>query len=169
MVIDFRHKNSHNSNIEIISYHPTYNVIGANDKIYPIPSVIRVTRYFNLYNKTITFSRKNLLIRDNFLCQYCGKNFPNNQLTYDHVVPKSRYKPDYRLSTNWTNIVTSCRTCNAKKGNKTPNEAGMKLLKNPCAPKYDKKYLSWHIDLHTIHIEDPCYDLWKPYLNINHE
>ena len=165
MIIDFRNRDKKNPPVEIIGYHSNCTVRGTNGQLFPIPSVIRINRYFNLYKKTMNFSRKNLFIRDNFLCQYCGKNFPNNQLTYDHVVPKSRYKPNYKLSTNWTNIVTSCRSCNARKGNKTPNEAVMNLIKNPYAPKYDVKYLSWYLELHTIHSDDPCYESWKPYLN----
>lgn len=169
MVLEFRHKDNTNSPIEILCYHENDSVCGTNDRLFLIPSVIKLNRYFNIYKRHITFSRKNLFIRDNFLCQYCGKHFPNNQLTYDHVVPKSRYKPNYRVSTNWTNIVTSCRSCNSKKGNKTPQEAGMNLIKNPYAPTYDLKYLSWHTDLLTIGIDNPSYEHWKPFIGKNHE
>lgn len=166
MVIDFRHRYNPNTPIDIIDYHPDNFVQGANNKKYPIPSIIRIKKFFNLYQKSINFSRKNLFIRDDYSCQYCGRNFPNNQLTYDHVIPKSRYKPNVKKSTNWTNIVTSCRACNAKKGNKTPQEAGMVLKNSPYIPKYDIKYLSWGTELSTISVDDPCYALWKPYINL---
>jgi 5-methylcytosine-specific restriction endonuclease McrA len=164
IIIDFKHKNNINSPIEIIAYHENGVVHGTDQKIFFIPSVVRIKKYFNIYSRKINFSRKNLFIRDNFSCQYCGKDFPNSQLTYDHVIPKSRYKPNLQSSTNWTNIVTSCRYCNAKKGNKTPQEAGMNLLKKPYAPNYDNKYLSWHTDLHTIYLDDPSYEPWKPFI-----
>lgn len=168
MIIDFRHKYNPNTPIDVIDYHPSNVVHGTNNKQYPIPSIIRIKKFFNLYQKSINFSRKNLFIRDNYSCQYCGRSLPNNQLTYDHVVPKSRYKPDCKKSTNWTNIVTSCRSCNAKKSNKTPQEAGMALLNSPYIPKYDTKYLSWGAELSTISIDDPCYILWKPYINLKY-
>lgn len=168
MVIDFRHKDNPNTPIDVIDYHPSNFVNGANDKVYPIPSIIRIKKFFNLYQKPINFSRKNLFIRDDYSCQYCGRSFPNNQLTYDHVVPKSRYKPNLKKCTNWTNIVTSCRACNARKGNKTPQEAGMVLINDPYIPKYDAKYLSWGAELSSISTDDPCYILWKPYINPKH-
>lgn len=169
VIIDFKNKDRHNSPVEVISYHENDRVIGTNDKVFLVPSIIRIKKYFNIYKKRINFSRKNLFIRDNFLCQYCGKTFPNNQLTYDHVVPKSRYKPDYKFSTNWNNIVTSCRICNTKKGNKTPQEAGMKLITSPYAPMYDAKYLSWHTELLNIEMSDPCYESWKPFITKKYE
>ncbi len=164
IIIDFKYKENNNSPIEILAYHENNFIHGVGQKVFFIPSIIRIKRYFNLYNKKINFSRKNLFIRDNFSCQYCGKGFPNNQLTYDHVVPKSRYKPDLKDSTNWTNIVTSCRHCNARKGDKTPQEAGMRLLTKPYIPNYENKYLSWHTELHTIYMDDPSYEVWKPFI-----
>jgi 5-methylcytosine-specific restriction endonuclease McrA len=72
-----------------------------------------------------------VLIRDNYTCQYCGKKFPVRQLTMDHVWPLSR---GGRKS--WKNIVTACQKCNQKKGCKTPQEAGMRLLNKPQEPKW---------------------------------
>lgn len=164
MIIDFKYKNNKSYPVDIIQYHGHCSVAVANGKTLAIPAIIKLNRYLNLYKNKVNFSRKNLFIRDNFLCQYCGNSFPNSQLTYDHVIPKCRYKPNLKNCTNWNNVVTSCRNCNAKKANKTPQEAGMALLKNPYVPKYDTKYLSWHVEMHTISKDDPCYELWKPYL-----
>jgi len=79
--------------------------------------------------KELSFSRKNILRRDNYTCQYCGTF--NNSLTVDHVVPKSRGG-----ETNWMNIVVACKTCNLKKGNRTPFEVDMQLRQLPRKPDY---------------------------------
>ena len=75
-------------------------------------------------------SRKSVFKRDNHICQYCQKSFGEKELTLDHVLPKSRGGKK-----SWTNIVSACKKCNQKKGDKTPAEAGMKLFKVPKKPK----------------------------------
>jgi 5-methylcytosine-specific restriction endonuclease McrA len=80
--------------------------------------------------KELPFCRENILVRDEFVCQYCGKKFPAAELTLDHVFPKSRLGPDI-----WENIVTCCKECNQKKADRTPKEARMKLLRRPYRPK----------------------------------
>lgn len=96
------------------------------------PAVIRL-RTFVKPNKHLTFykpfTRKNIYDRDNHKCQYCGKNVSLKKMTFDHVKPKSQGG-----LTNWRNIVCACWKCNAKKANKTPQEAGMKLIQKPYAP-----------------------------------
>lgn len=151
--------------IEILQYFNDRFIHGACDKKYPVPAIAKTIRYFNLYNKKINFSRHNLFIRDNYTCQYCGIKMCATQLTYDHIIPKCRFHDDKRLSTNWTNIVTACRPCNHKKGNRTPKEAGMKLIHSPIEPTYSVRYLPWFQELSTI---GSCYDIWKPFLN-NHQ
>jgi len=84
-------------------------------------------------------------------------------LTYDHVIPKSRYKKSYSKSTTWTNIVTSCKVCNSKKGNKTPQEANMELLNIPMIPKYSLKYLPWYTEALIIKDSDD-YSCWEPFI-----
>lgn len=75
------------------------------------------------------FSRKNVYIRDGYRCQYCDKRFPSSELNIDHVVPTSRGG-----KTTWTNTVLSCVACNDKKANRTPEEAGMTLIRQPQVP-----------------------------------
>ena len=152
--------------VDIISYYDDAFIRGVNDKKYPLPAVAKTNRYFNLYHKShINFSRHNLFIRDNHTCQYCGIELPACQLTYDHIIPKSRFNHNRKTSTNWTNIVTSCRKCNHKKGNRTPEEAGMVLINIPVVPKYSLKYLPWYRDLATIYQCQEQYNLWEPFLN----
>lgn len=144
----------HDISVEILSYHNSHSILGADNKKYAIPSIARTKFYYNIYNRKIKFSRKNLFIRDDFTCQYCGNQFPINQLTYDHVIPKSKYKKcNKQIATNWNNIVTSCSRCNKKKKDRTPQEAGMILLNDPKQPMYSHKFLPIHQDDFIIHKE----------------
>lgn len=98
--------------------------------VYEAPRVIRlrslVRQRWGVYN--VPFSRKALMVRDDFTCQYCGES--PSALTLDHIVPLSRGG-----STSWTNTVAACAKCNARKGNRTPEEAGMKLRRQPFQPR----------------------------------
>ncbi len=94
-----------------------------------VPAVIRLNRYIQISYKLITFSRKNIFLRDNYTCHYCSDQFRPKELTIDHVLPKSKGGWN-----NWDNVVTACIPCNKKKGNKTPEEAQMSLLKKPKTP-----------------------------------
>lgn len=94
------------------------------------PAVIRLRRAFKREVKPVKFSRVNVYARDEYRCQYCGERKPTDELTYDHVLPRSRGG-----KTTWTNIVTCCHDCNREKKNRTPEEAGMRLLKKPVQPK----------------------------------
>jgi 5-methylcytosine-specific restriction endonuclease McrA len=93
-----------------------------------LPVVIRVLNIVKRsQRRDIFFSKKNILRRDNFTCQYCGGT--DNSLTVDHVLPKSRGG-----KSNWINVVVACKSCNLKKGNRTPLEKGMRLLSKPSKP-----------------------------------
>jgi len=95
---------------------------------FPMPSVIRLNRYVNAPYKGVTLTRQNVFKRDNFECQYCGTR---RDLTLDHVLPSSRGGTH-----SWTNLVTACKRCNAKKGDYTPEEAEMVLKRKPHKPSY---------------------------------
>ena len=92
-----------------------------------LPTVIRLRNYIRVPYKEIPLTRRNLMHRDQYTCQYCKSK--THDLTIDHVVPKSRGGTD-----SWDNVVASCQKCNVKKGNRTPKEARMHLLKHPRAP-----------------------------------
>jgi 5-methylcytosine-specific restriction endonuclease McrA len=104
--------------------------VASPSRIVRIPSVAMLKSSVPANKKGVKFSRINVLTRDNFQCQYCGHRFPRRELNYDHVVPR-------RLGgkTVWDNIVTSCYGCNSRKAGRTPEQAGMKLLKKPLRPK----------------------------------
>lgn len=153
----FKIQNQRNPIIEILSYHD--DVVVGMSKTYPVPAVIKSNVYINTYRKHVKFSRRNLFLRDNHTCQYCGIQYQHNKLTYDHVIPKSKWKYE-QSPTCWHNIVTACYKCNRKKGNKTPIEAGMKLLNEPMVPSYHHKYLPWLHKLSNIEYSS----IWKDFL-----
>jgi len=95
---------------------------------FPMPSVIRLNRYVHAPYKGVTLTRQNIFKRDNFECQYCGTK---RDLTLDHVLPTSRGGPH-----SWLNLVTACKRCNTRKGDFTPEEAGMPLRHKPFKPSY---------------------------------
>jgi len=96
-----------------------------------VPEVILLLTYDSIPAQHVPFSRKNIYKRDNYTCQYCGKKFRPEDLTIDHVIPKSKGG-----ETTWENCVLACLWCNMKKGNRTLKEAGMKLLRKPEKPKW---------------------------------
>lgn len=122
-------------------------VIRTTDDEYSYPSVIRLRRYIRLPYAKIVLSRRNIMKRDRNVCQYCGTK---SDLTLDHVMPKSRGGRD-----SWENLVTACNTCNVRKGNRTPEEAGMPLKIAPYRPI--------HITFFQ-NMMNGVQDHWKPYL-----
>lgn len=103
-----------------------YDGIRINDK-YPLPEIIKLTKYVLVPYAEAVLSRKNIYLRDNHTCQYCGKSGGN--LTIDHVVPRSRGGRE-----TWGNMVVCCARCNNRKGDRTLEEAGIKLKGAPYRP-----------------------------------
>jgi len=122
--------------------------ISSPSTTFKIPSVIVLKRVVKFISNSLNVNRTNILWRDKNQCQYCGVFESPKDLTLDHVVPKSRGGDN-----TWTNLVTCCKSCNQKKRDRTPEEAGMGLLNKPKTPKYsilrDIKYISpsWKIYL----------------------
>ena len=103
---------------------------------FPIPQVIRLLgKLVKHIVPKVTYTRKNVHIRDNYTCQYCGSR---EQLTLDHVMPVSRGG-----KSTWENVVTACYPCNARKGSKTPEEAAMPLRVAPRKPSILMQ-IDWH-------------------------
>jgi 5-methylcytosine-specific restriction endonuclease McrA len=121
-------------------------------RVMPLPSVIRLLEYRRIPHQTRPLSRKNILMRDRYTCQYCGRTLPSAELTLDHVIPRSRGG-----ETAWENLVTCCHDCNNRKGNRTPEEAGMKLLR---LPRPFTLHTSRHIMRQLAHADER----WKKYL-----
>ena len=91
------------------------------------PTVIRLRQFVRVPYRQMPLTRRNVFQRDNHHCQYCGSG--SDPLSIDHVVPRSRGGPD-----SWENVTTACLSCNVRKGNRTPREAGMPLRQEPRRP-----------------------------------
>lgn len=110
------------------------------------PAVLRLTYPIKRSHFYVSFSRGALIKRDESSCSYCGQKLTPSEITVDHVIPKAQGG-----RSSFTNCVVSCFICNGKKSNKTPEEAGMILLRDPVHPSFasqfftrDKKF--WHED-----------------------
>lgn len=125
-----------------------------NDKVHSptvsleLPSVIKIKTYIKNNSMSVEISRKNILVRDNYTCQYCETY--SNALTVDHIIPKFRGGQDI-----WENLVGACKNCNQKKGTRTPEEAGMPLIKKPKRPN--------RIHYFQRYVKTKQTD-WRPYL-----
>ncbi|HID33344.1 MAG TPA: HNH endonuclease [Anaerolineae bacterium] len=133
----------------------TDQMIRAASAELPRPLVIRLRRYIKLpRNLAFPLTRRLVYARDQYTCQYCGGHFSASQLTMDHVIPKSRGGQK-----TWENIVTACKRCNQKKGNRTPDEAHMHLIRPPYRPRY--------VALVWLKAPDQRHPAWEKYLTGN--
>jgi 5-methylcytosine-specific restriction endonuclease McrA len=114
--------------VEILEYHNVY--VHSQFMQFRLPAVLKLKKFVkkSVYHR-IRFCRENIYLRDDHTCQYCGQHFDKRDLTLDHVLPASKGGPK-----TWSNVVTSCRPCNQRKGNRTPQQARMPLLKPPVEP-----------------------------------
>ncbi len=117
-----------------------------------VPRVIRLLWYDRLPKKNVRFNRRNIFARDKNRCQYCGQSFPTQELTLDHVKPRSQGG-----TACWENIVCCCIRCNVRKGGRTPAQAHMKLITEPVRPKRSP--------LLSIKLGNPKYESWKSFLD----
>ncbi|MDX2038532.1 MAG: HNH endonuclease [Isosphaeraceae bacterium] len=115
-----------------------------------VPEVLALTKHDRPRSNSVTFCRRNVFKRDHSTCQYCGCQPGSEELTIDHVVPRSQ---DGR--TTWENCVLACVSCNARKANRTPDQAGMKLRRAPFRPTWKPLY-----GLNTVRIES-----WSRFLS----
>ncbi|MBV8579339.1 MAG: HNH endonuclease [Candidatus Eremiobacteraeota bacterium] len=97
---------------------------------FPLPSVVRLLYFVKRHRKKVALTKKNVLLRDKYTCAYCGTH-SGREMTVDHVIPRSRGGRSV-----WENLVASCSTCNARKGDRTPDEARMPLRRVPREPRF---------------------------------
>ncbi|MBV8424829.1 MAG: HNH endonuclease [Candidatus Eremiobacteraeota bacterium] len=95
-----------------------------------MPSIIRMLYYIRRPMQKVALTKKNVLLRDDYTCQYCGVR-GERMMTVDHVVPRSRGGPS-----TWENLVCACMRCNNRKNNRSPQDSNMKLQRRPKTPKY---------------------------------
>lgn len=118
-----------------------------------VPRVIMLIVFDRLPRKEVKFTRHNIFERDQNRCQYCGAVFDRKDLNLDHVVPRDRGGP-----TTWENIVCSCIPCNTRKANRTPQEAGLRLVRKPRRPKW-RPFVQ-------VNFGFPCHESWKHFLDV---
>jgi 5-methylcytosine-specific restriction endonuclease McrA len=106
-------------------------VVHTVSRAIRVPRVILLQIYDRIPRAKVRFSRHNIYTRDNNTCQYCGQQLPRSELNLDHVVPRSRGG-----RTTWDNVVCCCVDCNVRKGARSPDQAGLKLLKIPTRPRW---------------------------------
>tara|TARA_R100001591_G_scaffold115659_2_gene131484 strand:+ start:272 stop:805 length:534 start_codon:yes stop_codon:yes gene_type:complete len=126
------------------------NEIKSVSDSFRLPAVIVLKRFVKYHFKVVSASRREIILRDNNTCQYCNLELPSEKLTLDHIMPKSKGGKN-----TWDNLVASCKKCNQKKGNRTPEQANMKLINKPVRPKYNI--------LRTIS-KNQISELWDDYL-----
>lgn len=118
-----------------------------------IPRVIVLLAFDRLPKRHVRFSRINLMARDNFQCQYCGRRPHRAELNLDHVVPRS-----LGGRSTWENVVTSCVDCNRRKGGRTPRQAYLKLKRKPERPRWTP--------LANLMWSSVRYQEWRPFLSV---
>lgn len=124
----------------------------ALSESYPVPLVIRLVTYVKIPHRlTLPLNRRNVFIRDEFTCQYCGRQPGRALLTMDHVVPRSRGG-----GFTWENIATACANCNQRKGNRLPKEANMHLRRTPFRPRFLAVALLG---------DSPSHEVWAKYID----
>lgn len=122
------------------------------EKMYA-PSVVKLRHHVRRPLPELRLSRRSVFARDNYTCQYCGST--SKDLTIDHVLPKR-----HGGGMHWENLVACCRRCNTRKGDKTPEKAGMKLLRQPRRPRYTP-----YISLNK-YVAGTRHEVWRDYLPI---
>lgn len=117
-----------------------------------VPRIIRLVGYDKLPQQRVKLNRRNLFARDHNRCQYCGKHFHTSELSIDHVKPRTQNGPD-----TWENLVCACTSCNSRKGGRTPQQAHMKLIKEPVRPTRNP--------LISMRLNSERYASWKAFLD----
>jgi 5-methylcytosine-specific restriction endonuclease McrA len=132
-------------------HHERVGVVGG---FVRVPRVLLLTAYERVPKRHVRFSRFNIYARDNNTCQYCSRRLPRTDLNLDHVIPRSRGG-----TSTWENVVCSCHNCNRRKGGRTPEEAGMLLIRRPQRPQWTpfssdlfslRRYREWMPFLTTV-------------------
>jgi len=124
--------------VRIIEYYEGDSITSGDGSLFPVPAV-GVTNHYVSRSKGVPLKKRNLLVRDNKTCQYCGSELSAKKSTIDHVKPRSHFK-NPKHAHFWSNVVIACEPCNFRKGDKTPAQANMKLLSIPIDPDIDDFY-----------------------------
>lgn len=139
----------------IVKEHFEDSVIRSANSEMKMPKIMALQEFQTGYHKNakkyVKLNKRNVLLRDNHTCMYCGKALTDFTGTQDHVMPLSR-----KGKNSWDNVVAACGKCNKKKNDRTPEEAGMKLLRKPFLPSKQIFYGKY--------LKKPEYESWKEFL-----
>ena len=124
--------------------------VQAVSQRFCVPEVIVLTRFDRTPVGAVTFSRRNIFKRDRYSCQYCGAQPKSDELTIDHVVPRAQGG-----QSTWENCVLACVDCNHRKADRTPDQAHMRLRKEPLRPRWNPVY-----SRHTMRISS-----WQKFIS----
>lgn len=130
-----------------------HEAISTVSRTIRVPRVLVLVAYGYIPMGRVRFSRLNVYVRDADTCQYCGRQLPRSELNLDHIVPRA-----HGGRTSWENVVCSCVPCNLSKGARTPEQAGMKLLRRPTRPRWTP-FLKGPVHKTT-------YREWLPFLSV---
>jgi 5-methylcytosine-specific restriction endonuclease McrA len=129
------------------------DVVRTVNRAILVPRVIILQLYDRIPRTKVRFSRYNIYLRDGNTCQYCGRELPRTDLNLDHVVPRAQGG-----RTTWENVVCCCIDCNLSKGARTPEQAGIKLLKMPLRPRWTPTF--------RTQVGKVRYREWLPFLGV---
>ena len=118
-----------------------------------VPEVIVLSKYDKVFRKNVKLTKRNIYIRDKYFCQYSGKRIPSAEADIDHVIPKSQGGIN-----SWENMVVCTKEINRMKGNKTPGQAGLKLIKKPIKPSSDMLLIDPKLNVP---------DSWSKFIKVN--
>ena len=141
------------SNIQVLEYHPEIYLHSVKQR-FELPIVIRIDEIIDDRNIYVTPTRHQILIRDNYQCQYCGKQLTDWSATIDHVVPKSKGG-----QWSWHNLVTCCEKCNQAKGNQIWQPMNKPVRPEPFIMKFR---------MLTSRVDQTTFDVWSQYLPIKY-
>ena len=133
--------------------HTNHRKVLTSSGEFIAPSVVRLKQHIKRPMPRIRLSRRNIIARDDYTCQYCGYN--GNDLTVDHIIPKRLGGP-----VSWENLVCCCKKCNSKKSDKSLVQVGFVLIREPRKPKYMP-----YISISKL-ISGDRNRLWRDYLPI---
>jgi 5-methylcytosine-specific restriction endonuclease McrA len=129
------------------------DVVRTVNRAILVPRVIILQLYDRIPRTKVRFSRYNIYLRDGNTCQYCGRELPRSDLNLDHVIPRAQGG-----RTTWENVVCCCIDCNLSKGARTPEQAGIKLLKLPMRPRWTPTF--------RTQVGKVRYREWLPFLGV---
>ena len=138
--------------LEYSAAHNDYPTVATTKQLICLPEIVILSHFDRLPLRDVKYTRTTLFERDKFTCCFCGKHFPKDELTVDHVIPRCKGG-----KSTWDNTVTACKPCNNFKDDRTPQEAGLKMHFHPKKPK-------WISPLSKVGHEHPCKS-WQKFLN----